>query len=195
MDVGVFDPLPIFRDGLIADLERKGHTARPLHAAGDAQVLNAAVVTVDDTVDTVTVSQLVTENEQLVVVALLESEDPDSHRKALEDGARATAFRDSPSSLVEAALQAAHSEMSSVPTAIVRAAPAAFVAQEPPELQAEQVRWLRALVEGQSVRRLASRERRSERDMHRVLKRLYVRLGAERRADAIARAAKWGLLD
>lgn len=194
MDVGVFDPLPMFQDGLIAALASDGHRVQAFQPQQGTSELEAAVVTLDEVDRDVSVSALIADDDALIVVALLASDDPGVHRNALSDGARATVFRNSPFVCIRAALQAASSDISSVPTAIVHAAPTAVAPRSAPSLQEEEAMWLVALAEGKTVRYIAKAEGRSERDMYRVLKRLYVRLGAEGRVDAIVRAAKWGLL-
>lgn len=197
MRIRVSDPLPIFRDGLVQALIDRGHRAEVLSGDEDTAGCDAVIITSEapgTDVDADRIARLVGVD-GLLVVALLTTEDPDAHRSALEAGARATVFRDSPFEVVEAALRAARADFSGVPTSVVKAAPAAVLPSEPPTVSEQELAWLNALAAGQAVRRLANAEHRSERDMYRVLRKLYLRLGAQGRVQAIVRAAKWGLLD
>ena len=61
-------------------------------------------------------------------------------------------------------------------------------------MSAEEMRWLESLARGTPVMTLARDVGYSRSDMHRLLRRLYRKLGAESKEEALVRAAQWGLL-
>ena len=61
-------------------------------------------------------------------------------------------------------------------------------------LESEELNMLRGLAEGTTVRALARRLHRSERDCYRLFKRLRTKLGASSRAEVVVHAARCGLL-
>ncbi len=64
-----------------------------------------------------------------------------------------------------------------------------------PEVAPHEREWLRMLGQGGTVAAIARSAAYSEREMYRLLAKLYRRLGAESRTEALLRAAGWGLLD
>lgn len=64
-----------------------------------------------------------------------------------------------------------------------------------PEVASHEREWLRVLGQGVTVSALARSASYSEREMYRLLAKLYRRLGAESRTEALLRAADWGLMD
>lgn len=65
---------------------------------------------------------------------------------------------------------------------------------ERPALTPRETRWLRALADGTTVVSLARASGYSEREMYRLLRTLYGRLGAASRTVALLQADRWGLL-
>jgi DNA-binding NarL/FixJ family response regulator len=63
------------------------------------------------------------------------------------------------------------------------------------KLSAQETQWIRGLASGVTVAELADRVGYSERELYRLLKRLYTRLGVERRSEALVRAGTLGLVD
>lgn len=64
-----------------------------------------------------------------------------------------------------------------------------------PQVAPHEREWLRMLGQGGTVAAIARSASYSEREMYRLLAKLYRRLGAETRTQALLRAADWGLLD
>ncbi|HEY0687733.1 MAG TPA: hypothetical protein VGD71_01725, partial [Kribbella sp.] len=64
-----------------------------------------------------------------------------------------------------------------------------------PRVSENQVRWLRELASGATVAHLANEEGYSEREMYRLLKKLYDRFGVATRTEALIRANAYGWLD
>ncbi len=65
----------------------------------------------------------------------------------------------------------------------------------PPPVDDGERGWLRWLGSGGTVAALAEASAYSEREMYRLLRRLYTRLGASGRTEALLLAERWGLLD
>ncbi len=65
----------------------------------------------------------------------------------------------------------------------------------PPPVEDAERGWLRWLGSGGTVAALAESSAYSEREMYRLLRRLYTRLGASGRTEALLLAERWGLLD
>ena len=64
-----------------------------------------------------------------------------------------------------------------------------------PAVSATERSWLRWLGAGGTVSSLAGDAAYSEREMYRLLRKLYTRLGAQSRTEALLQAERWGLLD
>jgi DNA-binding CsgD family transcriptional regulator len=62
-------------------------------------------------------------------------------------------------------------------------------------LTVEELTWLRSLAAGETVTELSLSLGYSERELYRRLRRLYTRMGASGRTDALLRAVRWGLLE
>lgn len=65
----------------------------------------------------------------------------------------------------------------------------------PPRLVVAERAWLRELAQGSTVTALARTAGYSEREMYRLLAKLYTRLAATGRTEALLAAERWGLLD
>jgi DNA-binding NarL/FixJ family response regulator len=92
------------------------------------------------------------------------------------------------------ALQAAMEGRTVLPIAVAQQL-ARRAATDCPPLSAEEIEWLRKLAHGVPVSQLAEESFHSERDMYRVLGRLYARIGVAGRAEAIVAATRWGFVD
>lgn len=66
---------------------------------------------------------------------------------------------------------------------------------QPDAIGDTELSWFRDLAAGKTVAELAGRMGYSEREMYRRLQRMYGRIGASGRTDALLRVARWGLLD
>lgn len=132
---------------------------------------------------------------ELPLVALLDDAEADQYRLALRAGATAAAPRGADPATVVRVLQAALAGLSLVPARVVRLLAAAGRPDDEDMIGPLDVSWLRHLAGGATVQQLACRSGYSEREMYRLLHDLYERMGVRNRSEAIARAARWGLLD
>lgn len=131
----------------------------------------------------------------LPIVALLSDTDPASYEAALVGGASAAVSAEvAPEELVHVIEDAlGHHTLLSVEVAHEMAARAAE--HDPPTMTEREIEWLRALAHGESVVALASYYDYSRRAFHRLLGELYARMKVANRAEAIAEAARQGVLE
>jgi DNA-binding NarL/FixJ family response regulator len=188
--IAVVGTVPAFRRGLAGALADRGVVV--------AEVRESEAVPAGCGVVLVTVRgpeelpRLVPAARDAAVVAVLPDRSPASHREALRLGAAAVVAEDeSVEEIVEVALAASEGR-ARLPIELARMFAAASVAPTP--VSTEERVWLRALAHGAKVGELAQESCYSERELYRRLGRLYRRLGAETRAEALVRAAKAGIL-
>lgn len=130
------------------------------------------------------------------MLALVDRPGTDDYRTVLRRGATTAADRAGDVNEVVRALEAAVAGITLLPRPVAAALAAAggppgeMIVVNPIEL-----RWLRAMASGVSVDSLAKKEGYSGRELFRMLHDLYGRMGAQNRSQAIAQAARWGLLD
>jgi DNA-binding NarL/FixJ family response regulator len=101
---------------------------------------------------------------------------------------------DAPVTAVVGALRAAMEGRTVLPIPVAQQL-AREAARWCPPLADEEIGWLRKLAHGVPVSQLAEESFHSERDMYRVLARLYARIGVAGRAEAIVAATRWGIVD
>ncbi|MGH9024391.1 MAG: hypothetical protein ACRDV9_15085 [Acidimicrobiia bacterium] len=140
-------------------------------------------------------AHLKTGDPDLVVVVLLAGIGVPSIRAALSSGADGVADRDASPAEVGRVILAAIDGHFTFPRRIARelwadnSGPGGNL-----QISEAEVAWLRMLADGATVPAVARSANRSERDMFRLLKRLYGRLEATSRTEAILKAAQAGLL-
>ncbi|GAA2632096.1 hypothetical protein GCM10010399_75480 [Dactylosporangium fulvum] len=197
--VAVVDPLPLFRAGVVAALQRDGHTVDTpedlpgwLRASGPAVVL-LTVQTAEDWTALAEVAAL----DSARVVAVLDELDTNSSIRAVNAGALSVVPRATSVDGVRRACQAAIEGESTLPRAVVRALAASAAANSVPDVgrpSEEQLSWLRQLAGGATVNQLATRAGYSERAMFRLLNGLYRTIGVRTRTEALMRAHERGWL-
>lgn len=197
--VAVVTPFPVLRRGLFAALSGAAFSPEepddPLAwVAEDGH--RAVLLAVDKRRDTQLVVDLRRGREDLVVVALLLEPTPETVRGVLMAGACSVAGWDASPEEVVALLEAGLQERSVLPTSMIHQL-AMGTTDEPgvPELDRDQVAWLRALAAGATVTQLADQVGYSEREMYRLLRALYDRLGVGNRTQALLWATRRGVLD
>ena len=199
LPVAVSDPVPAYRRGLCAALGEAGFTPHDAHGledlaapAGRSAVL-ATLVLPDDTPR---LARWRATNPGLVIVAMLQQPVVTSYQQALEAGADAAVAWDATPETVVKVLQAALDDHVLLPVAVARALAAPReIRPELPTVSAWEARWLRMMASGMTVAELAREASYSEREMFRLLNRLYQRMGVRHRSEALVKAAQAGLLD
>jgi DNA-binding NarL/FixJ family response regulator len=198
--VAVCDPVPAYRHGVIAALAKAGYDAEAVDdlelwaGRGGRRVL---LLSLDLSEDAATMRSLRDLNPEVVVVALLRQPTVRAYQDALRLGATgAVAWDSAEHMVVEVFLAAVMHGCSLLPAGVARALAAATL--PPPTTAALSLwesQWLRMLANGATVPELAAATSYSEREMYRLLSRLYAKMGARTRTEAIVRAAQAGLLD
>jgi DNA-binding CsgD family transcriptional regulator len=130
----------------------------------------------------------------LVLVVMLVSPEPADYIRALRAGAHAVLDWHASPTDVLCALRAALAGHTVLPTSVARSLASAAPLPASAVFSRQEVRWLRLLAAGGSVARLAHTEGYSQREVFRRLSGLYKRIGARNRPEAIALAARYGLL-
>jgi DNA-binding NarL/FixJ family response regulator len=190
MVVTVIDHCPVYRHGLVRALEEAGYSVDAAAASDDeSSDLTVAVIRSDEDRD-----RLASIDADPLVVAVLEDESPQRYAEALAAGASVVVAEEAPVTEVVEALQAAIDGRTVLPIPVAQEL-ARGTAQCRPPLSDEEIDWLRKLAHGMPVSQLAGESFHSERDMYRVLGRLYARIGVAGRAEAIVAATRWGFVD
>lgn len=195
--VGVFKAPPVYVVGLKRVLSSRGFA---LEAVTDPlswvrRNRGAAVlVAVQDSRDLDVVIELKAEQPDSVVVTLIDKVDVDSFQSSLSAGAVGSIARDADATTVVLAFDAAMANNIVIPAHIARAL-AENRSSPHLGLDRSELGWLRGLATGETVAELSGRVGYSEREMYRRLRRLYTRMGASGRTDALLRATRQGWLD
>jgi DNA-binding NarL/FixJ family response regulator len=189
--VTVIDERPVYRHGLVRALQEAGYSISSQEEPNGHS--SAAVVAVRSREDLVRVAAAAAGEP---VVAILADPEPERYAEALAAGACAAVAEDAAVSDVLEAVEAALVQRTFLPTDVAQELARGSRRRTCPcPLTTEEMRWLRELARGVSVARLAEGACHSERDMYRVLRRLYARIGVEGRAGAIVAATRWGLVE
>ena len=195
--LAVYHPVPAYRRQLVGALHAAGVAVEETEdlprwvASGGPRVVVAAL----DTVHGVEVLRLHETRPEITIVALLARPTPEAFRAALRAGAAAAVPRSAPLDRVVHVVKAALCEHTLLPLSVVRAiVPRPANVCREAGVSTEEMRWLESLARGTPVMTLARDVGYSRSDMHRLLRRLYRKLGAESKEEALVRAAQWGLL-
>jgi DNA-binding NarL/FixJ family response regulator len=196
--VGVFNVPPVYVLGLAGVLSRTGLSCEEiidplvwLRGHRGAPVL----VAVHDAADLEVVVELTAKSPESVVVTLVDELDAGAVQASLSAGATGSIAVGAAPEEVVMALNGALSENTVLPAEVARTlATRTAHPSAPMTLDADEVSWLRSLASGETVSMLSLRLGYSERELYRRLRRLYSRMGATGRTDALLRAARWGLL-
>jgi DNA-binding NarL/FixJ family response regulator len=189
MVVTVIDHCPVYGHGLVRALEEAGYSVDAAVEPAQDVDLTVAVVRSEEDRD-----RLASIEDEPLVVAVVEDDSPQRYAEALAAGASAVVAEDAPVTAVVEAIQAAMAGRTALPIPVAQQL-ARRAARDCPPLSGEEIDWLRKLAHGVPVSQLAEESFHSERDMYRVLRRLYARIGVAGRAAAIVAATRWGFVD
>lgn len=199
----VADRRDIFAMGLAAALETEGFEVETVvrghlvdQACGELPDTTAVVMDVVDDADLKELS-IVAEGDAAGIVAVLEQSAPALTRAALRAGAHALASRETSIAGFVLRVQAALAgdvvvSRPMLDSVLFTCATAGCDCERLSESEVSILRWL---VAGVTVSELAARLNRSERDTHRVLGRVWDRMGVRNRTEAIVHAARCGLFE
>ncbi|MFG1872283.1 helix-turn-helix domain-containing protein [Micromonospora arborensis] len=196
--VGVFDPLPMFRRGVVAVLSAAGYDAEdPEDVVAWARQASTGVIllTLGADQDWQLLGQLHGRT-QTAVVALFDEVDAVMAARALRAGARSVLPRQVTAAALCRTIEATLDGQAVLPSSAATVLAAGEAAGNPGEamLSKEQRTWLRRLATGTTVARLAVDAGYSERAMYRLLQALYEQIGVEGRMQAIISAQARGWL-
>jgi DNA-binding NarL/FixJ family response regulator len=196
--VAVFDPLPVFRHGIMAALGVGGvgsEAPEDLMTWIYQEQRQVILMTLHSAEDWALLAQLHRARPGVVVVAVLEDTGVDAYVRALASGAVSAVPRDAPPEGIRQVFEAAVSGTSLLPTEVVRVLLSSRESvpdgSEMPSLR--EIEWLQQLADGITIAQLADRTGYSERAMYRLLRGLYTKLDVKTRTEALmlARARGW----
>lgn len=198
VSVAVVDPLSVVRQALSAALARAGfHPVEPNDLEGwiSEDGRRAVVMSLVEAGAYKRLQAMRLSRGDLPVVALLEDPCIEGYRSALRAGASAVSERGGDSEQVVRTLQATLEGTCPLPLRVAHALAATGGPCEQELLSPTELEWIKTLAKGVTVHRIAQSVGYSERELFRMLHDLYERMGVENRSEAIAQAARWGLLD
>jgi DNA-binding NarL/FixJ family response regulator len=197
--IAVFDPLPVFRRGVLAILGDAGFDADSpddLLAWLRDEERRVVLLTLALPGDWELLTEIRRVRPATEVLALLDDPSVAGYLRALTLGAVGAVPRDAPAAVVRGAFDAAVQGRSVLPIDVVRALSAGAAATEPQADQpsSRELDWLRELSRGVTIARLAEQVGYSERMMFRLLRATYRKLNAATRTEALMTARARGLL-
>ena len=198
VQIAIWDPLPVFRQGLMAILRDAGpisETPDDLLAWARNDVPKVVVLTLGSPQDWTVLAELRRVDPAIAIIAILEEDGVDAHVRALSAGAVAVLPRAATSDRIREAFDAAIRGKAVVPVDVLRALITGRLPEPEPDVPSETEReWLRMLAQGVTVSQVADHAGYSERMMFRLLRALYAKLGAANRTQALINARDSGWL-
>jgi DNA-binding NarL/FixJ family response regulator len=198
--IAVFDPLPLFRHGVVVALREAGlggELPDELFAWMDDDCPRLVLLTLDSAADWERLDRLCGTYDDVLVVALLTDDTVTTHVRALVSGAAAAVSRDAQPSAVCALVEAVIGGRTVLPIDVLRSLTSATSDPTEPGVRTptpQQMEWLRHLSAGMTVAELAERAGFSERMMFRLLRQLYERMQVKGRTEALLLARERGWL-
>jgi DNA-binding NarL/FixJ family response regulator len=192
--VAVFDPLPLFRLGLLAAL---GEGGTELMSRADLERWSpleggVLLLSLPDEEEWVAPDRT---GPTVQVIAILHDFTVTRAARALRAGAVNVVPRDAPATEFRRVVEETRAGSLTLTLAVLRAAIATpRVTREALDLSDDELLWLRTLAAGRSVTEIAETAAFSERMMYRKLRELYRRLGVSNRTQALIRARDEGWL-
>jgi DNA-binding NarL/FixJ family response regulator len=197
--VAVVDPLPMYRQGVVACLSAAGHTVETPSDVLDwvrRHDRSMVLLTLESERSWDTLKQLRESSAVNLVVALLEENSHVLGAAAVRAGARSVLWRAVTAETLRRTVEATIDGQAVLPAAVpaMLAAGSAAGGGTGWSPEPEQVSWLRQLAAGTTVAHLADQVGYSERAMFRLLRALYDQMGVSSRTEAIIRAHELGWL-
>jgi DNA-binding NarL/FixJ family response regulator len=197
--LAVIDENALFRRGLRVGLQEAGFPAEESNDLLTWARLGgerSAIVTTSGANKLTSVTQARAINPDIVVVVIAERCTARCFAEALKAGAAACISRSSSFEELIDVMRMALRGVTAIPTHLARSiVTAARVAPNDCPVSPREASWISVLAHGGTVTKLAHDSGYSEREMYRILHQIYDRMGARNRAEALVRAAGWGLID
>jgi len=197
--VAVFDPLPVFRRGIMATLGEAGfqvEAPEDLRAWIDDEQRTVVLLTLQYADDWALLAEVHRRHGEAMVLAIVTDTNASTYVRALSSGAVGVVPRDASPSAVAEAFQAAIRDQSIVPIEVLRALTNSESSRPGNDNipAGREIEWLHQLADGLTVGQLAALAGYSERMMFRLLRDLYDRLKVKNRTDALMLARERGWL-
>jgi DNA-binding NarL/FixJ family response regulator len=196
--IAVSDPLPAYRRGMLATLDAAGfdpETPTDLLEWVRQEARTVVLLTLETAADWSLLARLRQEPTDVVVVAILSDASPSAYVRAVVAGAVTALPRDAAVDVVKHVFDEAVRGFSVLPVDVVQALAAPHHRTEDgPEIDPQELGWLRGLADGATVAQLAERNGYSERAMFRQLRELYAKLRVKNRTQALLVAHRQGWL-
>jgi DNA-binding NarL/FixJ family response regulator len=196
--IAVSDPLPLYRQGVLATLGSAGfgvETPEDLIDWVGQEPRTVVMLTLETRADWAMLERLQRVSPEVVVVAVLPDASVPYYVRAIVAGAVAVVPRDAAPATVLRVFEDALQGVSALPQNVVAALAAPHERSEHvPEPSDAELAWLRGLADGSTVAQLAERNGYSERAMFRMLRELYRKLEVKNRTEALMLAQRRGWL-
>lgn len=198
--VGVSGGSPAWRRGLAAILGDAGYSAVEVPSLVDWRPGRDGVAVILDMTSDQSYADLAEfkgDHPVVPVVAVVMELSLSSYAAVVRAGAGAAIGNDDEPEAFVAVLGEVLDGRSSIPVGLARSLAARIPAAPDPEawVGPDDVTWLRGIAEGKTVAGLADEVGYSEREMFRLLRDLYLRIGVRSRTEAIVWATRHGVLD
>ncbi|MEV6105601.1 hypothetical protein AB0M28_12925 [Streptomyces sp. NPDC051940] len=193
----VIDAVPACAHGIASMLRTSGFLPRTV-LPGDAGIdgEEPAVLSVRTENEWTWLRRARSGDRDRCIIAVLPDENCATFRRALRDGATAAIPQSAPLDDFVQVFEAAVAGKCVLPAGIA-ATLAEGARQGVPDgvqLNGAELLWIRALAKGTTVADLAVQSCYSQREMYRWLNKLYSRMGARDRTEAVVLAGKWGIV-
>jgi DNA-binding NarL/FixJ family response regulator len=197
LPIAVVDPVPAYCAGLVAVLAAEGFACAHVDKVDETVAhpgRTALLITVRSDEQWRTINEHGHRCPTTCVIALLVDASPSGYRDAFRAGACSAVPFDAPVETIVAVLRAALDHHALLPVDLAHALAAADTSATNGWITDAEADWLRHLKTGMTVARLAEKVGYSERSLYRLLHDLYGRMSVSNRTEAIAKAARLGLL-
>jgi DNA-binding NarL/FixJ family response regulator len=197
--VAVWDPLPVYRQGMVAALggtsNSRYHLEEPTDLVSWATRKERRVVlmTIESAQDLESLKRIGRLERKPIVVTLLDDLSAEACIKVLSAGAIGVVARNAEPEEIRQALDQALKGRTTLPVTVVTALIARSSSRTEVDQPSERdTKWLKDLSQGVTVARLAETMGYSERAMYRLLRDLYRRMDVRNRTEAVLKAAQSG---
>ncbi|MGW5049810.1 DNA-binding response regulator [Actinokineospora sp. NPDC004072] len=195
--IAVIDPLPLYQQGVATALAAAGHEVEApadpvewVRQGGDGIVL----LTVASEKDWQVLQGLCGASGNHAVVAVVEGSSDAAGARAMRVGARSVVPRAAQAELLRQTVAATARGQAVMPAGVAVLLASGARQEESMPVRDQEVDWLKQLANGMTVAQIANGAGYSERAMFRLLSRVYQRLGARTRLEAIMLARQSGWL-
>jgi DNA-binding NarL/FixJ family response regulator len=134
-------------------------------------------------------------NSEVLIVALLRQPAPEMYVRALQAGASGAApWTSSPETVIAVVQSALHDHVLLPHDVVQSIAAGVTLSADLRSIGSAEVKWLQMMAKGSTVGEVAQAVGYSEREMFRLLRHVYDRMGVQNRTEALLKAAQCGLL-